>query len=136
VYKWKYTPLELALGESNLEMTFMLYCSGAELINYDYVSENGPGTFVSTNTIGLFPSWVKIRPEILDYVTHDDNLYNGLKFIVNNPRTLSNMCVINIRKNIKVNGKEFVNKIDTLPLPNKIKLQLMLKQQQEVLNCN
>ena len=67
----------------------------------------------------LFPAWVRLRPEILEYVFHNETLSDWFAYLVCNPRSLINRCVITIRQ--LLGPKQFVQNVKELPLPCRLR---------------
>ena len=120
VYKWDYTPLEIAIGQQSFPIAKMLMIAGCSLRNAMYFKPNEPGPLPVV-------FWARLRPEALGMVeTADTEFYKWFREFLRNPRSLKDICRLCARRYVG-NSTTLEKNVERLPLPKDLKRHLMFE---------
>ena len=109
----KFLPFEVAILRGNLYIAQMLLATGCYL--------NGTNKSCSEDVGSILR--LKLREEIVDIIQRNNARCAWMLEFITNPKTLLHGCRLKIRQLL---GKGFNKGVSTLPLPNSLKLFLIL----------
>lgn len=124
VYKWDYTPLEIAMGKECFPIAKMMLVTGCKIRNPIYFKEDEPGP------CSAIP-WLKMRKEILQIaqLKYNEKFFTWLRRFLTRPRTLKDLCRIKVRDMLGC-STTLEKKVALLHVPQELKRELLFSDLQ------